>query len=679
MSQIMSRVKLILGALMWLATACYADDPKPSGPPADLSALTLEQLMQLNVESASLHQQTLEDAPASVTVITAADIEKYGYRTLGEALASVRGFYVTNDRTYETVGVRGFSFPGDYDSHILVMVNGHNMADNIFDYMLYFENDFPIEMNLIKQIEIIRGPGSALYGSNAMFATINIVTKSPTAAGPLTLAADTGSFGEKKAQLVDSGSIGGAGFLFSGSVFNNAGESPLFFPQFNTPQTNNGEAVNMTGEKGYHFFATLNWGHWVVTSAFSGDSKIQPISWGPTIFNNRGTRNDDERNFIDAAYERLIAGGTLRWRTFYDSFHYEGHDEYAMGGGEVEDNRQSEIGDWVGTQLTYRVRPFFAGDLTLGVESEIDLRAFLTNYDVTPIPVTYFRASHPNRSLDLIFQDEKKLSENWKVDLGVRVDESYYQHGFVSPRAALIYQPSAWTYKFLYGRSFRNPSAFQLFYSDGIADAANPALRPESADTLEFDAERKLGKRFNLQTSAYGYRLRDMMVGVYLPDGLLQYQNSIGITAEGIEVEINGHPWNWLEASASYAVQRSYNIAPLENSPGYLGKFRFAVPLGRKFDLSSGMQYDSSRLTLQEANLKPIYLADFTLTSRHLLPNIDFRLGLRNAFNLKYADPIALNPVVDTMPQPGRNFFVELIAHRRGSEAPASPALSPGR
>jgi outer membrane receptor protein involved in Fe transport len=63
--------------------------------------------------------------------------------------------------------------------------------------------------------------------------------------------------------------------------------------------------------------------------------------------------------------------------------------------------------------------------------------------------------------------------------------------------------------------------------------------------------------------------------------------------------------------------------------------------------------------------LKPVYLADFTLVSKHLLPNLDVRIGLRNAFNLKYSDPIALNPAVDTMPEPGRTFFVELIAHRR--------------
>ena len=103
----------------------------------------------------------------------------------------------------------------------------------------------------------------------------------------------------------------------------------------------------------------------------------------------------------------------------------------------------------------------------------------------------------------------------------------------------------------------------------------------------------------------------------------------------------------------------------LENSPQHLAKLRFAVPLGRKFDLSSGMQYASSRWTLAGNSLQPVYLADFTLTSKHLLRDLDLRLGIRNAFNLHYSDPIALNPAVDTMPEPGRSFFVELIAHQR--------------
>jgi outer membrane receptor for ferrienterochelin and colicins len=661
----MSRLTLLLAMSLALARCAEAQDPPAPNPDSgSLDSLSLEELMQVKVESAALHPQTLEDAPASVTIITAEDIRKYGYRTLGEALASVRGFYISNDRTYETVGVRGFSLPGDYDSHIMFLVNGHNMADNVFDYMLYVGNGFPIDMNLIKQVEIIRGPGSALYGSNAMFATINIVTKAPGEVPTLALTTDTGSYGEKKGQVEAAGSWGGAQVLFSGSVYNNTGESPLFFPQFDTPRTNYGEAINMTGEKGYHFFSTLIWKNWTITAAFAGDSKIQPISWGPTIFNDPGTKFDDQRNFVDAAYEREIAGGTLRWRTYFDSFHFEGRGDYALSDGAVEDNRQTEIGDWVGTQLTYRIRPFVAGVITVGLEGDLDIRNFLTDYDVSPVPVEYLKTSHPDRTLALFVQDEKKLSKRWTLDVGLRMDKSAYRPDFTSPRVALIYQPAPWTYKFLYGRSFRDPSTFQLFYDDGIADAANPSLRPEWADTVEIDVERKLGKRMNLQTSAYGYELHNFMVGVYLPNGLLQYQNSALIRAAGLEIEINGRPADWLEATASYAVQRARDDSALENSPQHLAKLRFAVPLGRKFDLSSGMQYQSSRWTLAGNSLQPVYLADFTLASKHLLRDLDVRLGIRNAFNLHYSDPIALNPAVDSMAQPGRTFFVELIAHQ---------------
>ena len=431
----MSRLIQLCAAMLWLAQGAPAQDPQSSVPATPgLDSLSLEQLMQVKVVGAALHPQTLQDAPASVTIITAEDIRKYGYRTLGEALSGVRGFYLTSDRSYQTIGVRGFSLPGDYDSHILVMINGHNMADNIFDYMLYMGHNFPLDMNLIKQIEIIRGPSSALYGSNAMFATINIITKSPDEAGPLAFTADFGSFGEKKVQIVETASFGSAKFLLSGSVYNITGESPLFFPEYNNAESNYGKAVNMTGEKGYHFFSTLVWRNWTITAAFSGDSDIQPISWGPTIFNDRGTRNDDLRNFIDVAYQREIAGGTLRWRTYYDSFHYEGRGDYALPHGAVEDNRQSELGDWIGTEVTYRTRPFFAGNLTLGVDSSFDIRAFLTNYDVSPVPVTYLSTSQPDRTLALFLQDEKKLSKRWRLDMGLRMDKSKQSIPISSPR-----------------------------------------------------------------------------------------------------------------------------------------------------------------------------------------------------------------------------------------------------
>ena len=203
----------------------------------------------------------------------------------------------------------------------------------------------------------------------------------------------------------------------------------------------------MTGEKGYHFFATLDWRHWTVTSAFSGDSKTQPISWGPRSSTTGGpgttTSATSSTRRMSASSPAARCGGAPTTIRFITKAAATTRSAMAC----VEDNRQSEIGDWVGTQLTYRVRPFFAGDITVGIEGKIDLRAFLTNYDVSPAPVMYLSTSHPDRSFDLIFQDEKKLSRALEGGCGLRVDKSYYEHDFVSPRAALIYQPSAWTYQ----------------------------------------------------------------------------------------------------------------------------------------------------------------------------------------------------------------------------------------
>ena len=128
------------------------------------------------VSTASKFPQSVKEAPASITVITAEDIRRYGHRTLADTLRSVRGFYTTYDRNYSYVGMRGFARPGDYNTRILLLLNGHRVNDGTYD-MAPIGTDLPIDVSLIERIEIIRGPGSALYGTNAFFAVINVVTR----------------------------------------------------------------------------------------------------------------------------------------------------------------------------------------------------------------------------------------------------------------------------------------------------------------------------------------------------------------------------------------------------------------------------------------------------------------------------------------------------------------------
>ena len=275
------------------------------------------------------------------------------------------------------------------------MVNGHNMADHVFDSMLWFGDDFPIDMHLVKQIEIIRGPSSALYGSNGEFATINIITKPPEEAGPPSLSTEFGSLGEKKAQMMATVPIGKrANILLSGTVFNNSGESPLYFPGLDTPETNHGQAINMDGQRGYHFFANLTWRNWNITAVLSNRRQDPARFLGRHIFNDRGTHVDETANYVEAAYTREFGRGTLRWRTYYNQDHLRGRFEYPLitgadSGLVVEDNRTASDSDWIGSQLTYRFDVAHIGTLTAGAETEIDLRTFQGAQDVSPVPIVF--------------------------------------------------------------------------------------------------------------------------------------------------------------------------------------------------------------------------------------------------------------------------------------------------
>ena len=103
------------------ASRSNASQQQSDQPPReDLSKLNLEDLMNIEVYSASKRVQSSSDAPSSVTVITADEIQKYGYRSLADVLESVRGFYVTYDRDYSFVGVRGFGRLGDSNNRLLV-------------------------------------------------------------------------------------------------------------------------------------------------------------------------------------------------------------------------------------------------------------------------------------------------------------------------------------------------------------------------------------------------------------------------------------------------------------------------------------------------------------------------------------------------------------------------------
>jgi outer membrane receptor for ferrienterochelin and colicins len=621
------------------------------------------------VQAASLHQQTLQEAPADVTIITAAEIRKYGYRTFGEALNSVRGFYSTSDRIYNYIGVAGFSLPGDFNTRFLVMINGHAMTEHTYDSNNFFGEDFGLDMDLVERIEIIRGSASALYGSNAMLATINVITRSPADDPGFHATTETGSFGEKKAQFSESLYLGkGANLLVSGAYFANSGQT-LFIPQYNSPATNNGIVTNGDGEQGYHFFANLIWRDWSVTAYFNSRRKLVPVNWADnTVFADGGSSVRDGRNFVEVARSQDIGdSGKLRYRFYYDDYRYDDRFDYNFGNG-VIDQRSLGRNEWLGSEITYTMDDSTHGTLLLGTQGEWELRNLQQEWNVSPA-VQIVRFNIPDRTVALFAQQEWHFSRRWKAYAGARFDSSHNYGNSISPRLALIYQQSPTTvYKAVYGRPFRDPSAFEKYFDDNETLVSNLNLHAEHANTFEVTAEHKLSQQLTGILNVYQYRTGDLIEEVFPADGgVPRFQNIQRVQSTGFEMELSAKLPHELEllwsATLQDAVDADRRLA-LPNSPGILGKFRAGLPIFHRLFVSSSMRFMNPRDTVAGGLVPAVFLQDFTVTTRHpLFANFDLQLGIRNVWNTLYDDPVGL--AVDTIRQDGRAVYLKAIWHGR--------------
>ena len=118
------------------------------------------------VTAASRLTEQVSEAPGSVTLIPEEEIRAFGYQSVLEGLVGTRGIYATNDLIYQIMGIRGFNRAGDYNNRLLVSIDGHRLNDNLYGAS-YVGSDSLTDLKDVEQIEIVRGPGAALYGSNA--------------------------------------------------------------------------------------------------------------------------------------------------------------------------------------------------------------------------------------------------------------------------------------------------------------------------------------------------------------------------------------------------------------------------------------------------------------------------------------------------------------------------------
>jgi outer membrane receptor for ferrienterochelin and colicin len=640
--------------------ACFAQSA-----PVDLSEASLEELTNIQVYSASKHLQNASDAPSSVTVVTADEIQKYGYRTLADILQSVRGFYVTSDRDYSFVGVRGFGRLGDSNNRILVLIDGHRINDNVFGEP-YLGTEFLVDVDLIDRVEIIRGPSSSLYGADAFFAVINVITRKPPQLKGVELSFAPASFGTYQGRASYGAQYHGLDLLISGTFYNSQGQI-LFYPQFNSPATNNGITRNTDYESFQHILATLSFHGFTLQGLFSARDKGVPTAYYGALFNDPRTQNYDYHQYLDLSYQHSIGGGwDLAARTSYDQARLQAPIAYSTGlpDGSTTVDTYSFRGNWWDSEVKLSRTLLEKHNITLGTEITDNLRQDQGDYAAIGNVFTAVPAS----SMIWAFyaQDEFAISHNLTLSAGLRYDHYSDFGGATNPRLGLIYHvfhPT--TLKLIYGTAFRAPEPFELTPDYGPFFDNNLQLRPETIRSVEGVVEQTLGQHFKLSGSVFRNWIDDLISLETNPsDGQSVYRNSQNADATGVEAELDGHLVWGLEGRASYSYTRTEQPVThqiLANSPQHLGKLNLSLPLARQQLFASlDAQYTSPVQTLAGNTVSGFSVFNFTLLGHTLGKHLDLSASVYNIFDKKYFDPGRPEDVQDAIQQDGRNFRVKI-------------------
>ena len=657
------------GASLWLmavlificlliATPIYAAAPNTS----DLTELSLEALMEIDVpkvSSASKFVQKATDAPAIVTVVKSDEIKLHGYRTLADLLQSVAGFQVSNDRNYSFLGSQGISL-GDFNSRTLLLVNGHRQNNNLTDGA-YIGNAFILDLDLIDHVEIIQGPNAVLYGNNAFFGVINVVTRKPEQINGLEASGEYGEFETFKGRISLGHSFtNGIALLLSASLQNSGGASQLFYPNYNTPAQNFGRAVNLDDESAMSSFGSLSYGDWLLEAAYNRRQKENPTAQFFTAFNVPGLETTDRRGYVNLKYAHEFPSFMdVTAQAYYD---LAGHDiGYPFGTAGGTFYLEQETGQWWGAELQLSKHIWDKHTVTLGAEFRNDF----AQDDVVSEPATGTKFTDIHRdqtSFGLYGESELALLDTLRLNSGVRYDQYGDFKPAFDPRVALIYNPfEKTTFKAIYGTAFRAPNFLEL------SDPRFQNINPEEIHSYDLAYEQGIGH--NLRTSLSGFynEMNDLII---FENGSF---GNVNATTKGLELAVEGTFASGLRGRASYTLQQAENLSRktgLPDSPENLIKFNLTAPLIReKLFASLEVQYTSSRnsiyttttgQTLPGLAVNAYSTVNFTLFSQNLIKNLDLSASIYNLFDEQHSDPASAAHLQSQISQNGRSFRFKL-------------------
>lgn len=628
--------------------------------------LSLDDLLNLPVSSASKYSQRSSDAPANITIITAEEIERYGFRTVADALETLTSFSVSSDHVLTYTGVRGFARPADYNNRVLILIDGHTENENVLGAG-ELGNIRLLEMGDIDRIEVVRGPGSSLYGTRAMFAVVNLISKKGSDVEGVEAWGDLGSFGSLGAGLRAGHRFQTETDLFFSASWSEQDGDDFYFPEYDTPTSNQGVAEGLAWDETLRAMISLAHGNWTFWGAANSRDGGNPTAPHGSVFNDPRARMGEFGSTLDLEYEKEISAPLSFTQRFYGNFHKADH-LYPVPQNAVGLHVEAR---WIGAETRARWDLGPNHRIVVGSEFQRTHRALWKMDD--ELGQTDFSGDFPYSILSAFLQDEFQVTSGLALTLGVRHDRYEGDLSKTAPRVAVVYHPwEGSTLKVLWGNAFRAPNIYEMNFESAYAShLRNPDLRSEEISSTEVVWEQRLATGLAAKVGLFRNDVSHFIDQVAVerpsdwgpsPTGLpfaLRFENSAEIRAEGIESEVNASFGNGFLGYLRYAIQRAEERSSGAGAPNYpahslkIGGTHRLRGLG---SLGTNYLWESSRLTLSGAETESYSVLNASINSELIGNRIRVSLTGKNLLNTKYSLPTGPQHTLLSIPQEGRSF-----------------------
>lgn len=642
-----------------------------------LLALDMEELMAQEVQISTRSARPRARAPGVVTVITAEDIRASGARDLGELLQAVPGVYVRASQ---------FAFRplphmrGANANQTLLMIDGVPLKDLMWGFGIYWKG---VPTSAIERVELIRGPGSALYGADAMAGVINVITRAAAGIEAGEFGLRVGSDSTQAGWVAHGARVGEFGLDLTAEVSRTAGHAPFIRADAQSladarelTSLSHAPAAAYYGWRGEDVRLAVRQGPWRVHAEHVRRADVGIGLTGAGVL-DPDTRAGDRRFGLrlvhanEAVSANWSMGAEVRMHElWYDSGEgfFERPAGYARAGrdyplGLIHRMRAHER-QW-GTDWSARYHGWDGHVVHIGAGVARQTMPTYRLWANDPEnPARLVEQPRPSgmeaaRTLTYLYlQDLWTLSDAWELTAGVRYDH-YSDFGTsLNPRLALVWQASPpLTVKLMHGRAFRAPSWQELYVESSLA-RPNPDLKPERSHTWDLSFESVPHRALRLGVHLFRFAQNDLIAR----DADDRFGNVGDHVIHGVELEAHWQARPDLRILASHAWRdhadgpyRAWAVPERETSLGadwhFLPRWHWNVQIqhyGRRVRPAG-----DARLPLRAQ------LQVDTHLRYHAHEAWEFAFSLRNLFDAarrEYTGPA----IAEDLPLPGRQAFLEL-------------------